>query len=233
MRRIARWSIRIAAAVAVVLAVVVALGLRCDRSARDVEARHATPPSRFVDVDGLRIHYRDRGKGPAIVLVHGSGSSLFTWEGWAAALAGEHRVVSLDLPGHGLTGPDPRNRYNMEAMAEVVSRFATAVGLAHFSVAGNSLGGGVAWHLALAHPEQVDKLILVDALAYPQKPPLVMRLFGTPVIGRITRWVTPRFAVAKSLHDVYGEPSRVTDARIDDYYDLLLRAATATRRASA
>ena len=223
MRRIARGIVRLLVALVLVVVVVLALGVRRDHAAADVEARRARPPSRFLEVDGLRIHYRDRGKGPPIVLVHGSGSSLYTWEGWAAALAGEHRVVSLDLPGHGLTGPDPRGRYDMGEMAELVDHFARALGLSRFSLAGNSLGGGVAWHLALAHPDHVDKLILVDALVYPQPPPLVMKLFALPVVGHITRWVTPRFMVAKSVRDVYGDPSRVTDARVDEYDDLLLR----------
>jgi pimeloyl-ACP methyl ester carboxylesterase len=219
MRKLGRWTGIVVAAIAVLLL----LGVRRDRPAAEVEARHAAPPSRFVQVDGMRVHYRDRGAGSAIVLLHGSSSSLFTWEGWAAALAPEHRVISLDLPGHGLTGPHPEGLYSLAEQAEFVDHFAAALHVERFSVAGNSMGGGIAWHYALAHPDKVDKLILVDALAYPQQPPALLKLFAVPVVGRIARWVTPRFTVARSVRDVYGDPSRVTEANIDRYDDLLLR----------
>ena len=120
----------------------------------------------------------------------------------------------MEIPGHGLTGPDPEGRYSLSEMAAFVD---------HFSLAGNSMGGGVAWHYALAHPEKLDKLILVDAYAYPQPPPAMMKLFTVPVVGRLATWITPRFAVARSVRDVYGDPSRVTDEGIDRYYELLLR----------
>jgi pimeloyl-ACP methyl ester carboxylesterase len=219
MRKLSRWILGLL----VVLVLAVALGIRRDRPAAEVEARHAAPPSQFIAVDGLRVHYRDRGSGPAIILLHGSNASLFTWEGWAAALSPEHRVVTLDLPGHGLTGPDPEARYSLPEMAELVDHFAAALKLEHFSLAGNSMGGGVALNYALAHPDKLDKLILVDAYAYPQAAPLALKLFALPGIGHLVRWLTPRFAVAKSVRDVYGDPTRVADAAVDRYEDLLLR----------
>jgi pimeloyl-ACP methyl ester carboxylesterase len=219
MRKLGRWLFRVLA----VLALLVALGIRRDRPAAEVEARYATPPSRFLAVDGMRVHYRDRGAGPPIVLLHGSNSSLFTWEGWAAALSPEHRVITLDLPGHGLTGPDPQARYSLAEMAELVDHFAAALELDRFSLAGNSMGGGVALHYALAHPDKLDRLILVDAYAYPQTPPPMLRLFTLPIVGQLTRWITPRFLVAGTVRQVYGDPSRVTDADIERYYELLLR----------
>ncbi|HEX6837906.1 MAG TPA: alpha/beta hydrolase [Polyangia bacterium] len=225
------WTVGVALLSLVALAL---LGVRCDRSAADVEARLATPPSRFFEVDGLRVHYRDRGTGPAIVLLHGSNSSLFTWEGWAADLARDHRVVTLDLPGHGLTGPDPRERYRPADMAAFVDAFVAALGLPRFSIGGNSMGGGVAWRYALLHPDKVERLILVDSAGQPrQEPqPFAFRLFTMPGAGRLVRWISPRFVVAKSLRDAYGDPGRVTDRLIDLYDDILLRAGNreATRR---
>src|SRR5580658_6892605 len=95
------WARRVGLGVLALVLVALAAGFRSDRDPALLEARYATLPSRFVEVDGLRVHYRDRGSGPAVVLVHGSNSSLFTWEGWAEALAVDHRVVTLDMPGHG------------------------------------------------------------------------------------------------------------------------------------
>jgi pimeloyl-ACP methyl ester carboxylesterase len=217
--------LRLAGGLLVVLVLLVPLGIRRDRPAAEVEARRFAPPSRFVDVDGLRVHVRDRGQGDAVVLLHGSNSSLFAWEGWAEALARDHRVVTLDLPGHGLTGPDPRGRYSAAAMAEVVVRLADRLGLQRFTVGGNSMGGDVAWHVALLHPERVERLILVDAAGYPRDEPrpLGFRLFSMPVVGHIVRFVTPRFMVRKSVRDAYGDPSRVSEARVDEYEDLILR----------
>jgi len=208
-----------------IVLLLLALAFRGDRSAAELEARYASPPSQFVEVDGLRVHYRDRGSGSPIVLLHGSNSSLFTWEGWAALLAPAHRVVTLDLPGHGLTGPDAKERYSAAEMAEVVDAFVSKIGLTRFALGGNSMGGSVAWHYTLAHPERVDKLILVDSagLAHREPRPPALRVAASPIFGGIARWVTPRFAVAASVRDVYGDRSKVTDATIDRYYDLLLR----------
>jgi pimeloyl-ACP methyl ester carboxylesterase len=221
MKRLTRWL----GWIFFVLLVIVLAGVRRDRPAREVEARNASPPSQFMTVSGLRIHYRDRGHGPAVVLLHGSNASLFTWEGWASALAPEYRVITLDLPGHGLTGPDPLARYSAEQMATVVDAFVQKLGVTRFALAGNSMGGNVAWHYALAHPDKLDALILVDSAGYPrdEPPPFAFRIMSSPVLGYLARYVTPRFMVARSVHEVYADPSRVSDDLVERYYDLLLR----------
>jgi alpha-beta hydrolase superfamily lysophospholipase len=119
---------RAAVALIVVAAAAILALVRFDLPAAELERRHATGASRFVDAAGLRVHVRDEGRGPALILIHGSMSSLFTWDGWAAELSRDLRVVRLDLPGHGLTGPDPRERYSPAAMAEVVVAVADALG---------------------------------------------------------------------------------------------------------
>lgn len=200
-----------------------ALGIRCDLAPSEVEARWGGPPSKFLVVDGLRVHYRDRGQGDVIVLLHGSNASLFTWEGWTEELAKHHRVIALDLPGHGLTGPDARERYTATEMAEVVDTFLATLGVQRFALAGNSMGGNVAWHYALAHPEKLAALILVDAAGLTQTAALPLRLQRGPVLGRVARWVTPRFMIARTVREVYGDPERVDDALIDRYYELIRR----------
>jgi pimeloyl-ACP methyl ester carboxylesterase len=209
----------------VVVVALAVLGFRFDRNPTVLEAKYATPPSKFVDVGGVRIHYRDRGSGPAIVLLHGSNSSLFTWEGWADTLAKDHRVVTLDLPGHGLTGPDPKARYSASEMAELVADFTRGIGLERFVLGGNSMGGNVSWHLAILHPERVERLVLVDSAGLPREEPkpFGFRLTSSPIFGPIVRWETPRFMVASSLRDAYGDPSRVHDDLVDRYYDMMLR----------
>lgn len=207
---------------------VLAIGLRFDIEPAALMEKYAGPPSRFVDVDGLRVHYRDRGPrdGPALLLLHGSAASLHTWEGWAAALSDRFRVVALDLPGHGMTGPYPAGGdYSLPGYAGFLDRFADRLGLQRFSLAGNSLGGTIAWTYAGLHPQRVERLILIDAAGYPR--PERRRFFGLlnlPGAELALRWFTPRFLVAATLRSVYADPSKVDDALVDRYRDLVLRA---------
>jgi len=222
--KIARIA-RVAGWVIALVLIALTAGIRGDLPAAEVEARRATPPSKFVTVDGQRAHYRDRGTGPAVVLLHGSNSSLLTWEAWANALAADYRVITVDLPGHGLTGPDPLARYSAAEMADFVERFLSTINVPRFTLVGNSMGGNVAWHYTLRHPDKVERLVLVDAAGYPreERAPFGFRVFSTPGLSWIARWVTPRFLIARSLRDAYGDPGRVTDARVEEYEDMMRR----------
>lgn len=222
---------------ALVFVAVLALGLFAARTpdlpAAALVAKYAQPPSKFMDLpSGAKVHYRDQGPrdAPVLVLLHGSNSSLFTWVPWVKLLSGEFRVVTLDLPGHGLTGPVPGDDYSPDGMAAFVDAFRTKLGLTHFFLAGNSMGGNVSTRYTLAHPEVVDRLILVDAsvvnhLLPPDrqpKLPIGFRLIRTPVIGHIAGVFTPRGIVEKSTRAVFGDPSHVTPEMVDRYYELLL-----------
>lgn len=211
---------RRALGVAAVLVVACVIGLiRPDLPAAAVAERYASGASQFVEVGGLDVHVRDQGSGPALVLLHGSNASLHTWDGWADELSDRFRVVTLDLPGHGLTGPDPRQRYDTDEMARFVDGFADVLGLRRFSIGGNSMGGAVAWHYAALHPDRVERLILVDAAGYPrQEPaPLVFRVARLPVLGELLTLLTPDALFEQNLRDVYGDPDQVTDELVDRY----------------
>ena len=198
---------------------------RPDIDAREVERRYATSESRFVTVQGVRTHYVDVGSGRPLVLIHGSNSSLYDWSGWTQRLRRDFRVISLDLPGHGLTGPDPRHRYRYVDQARFVDAFARAIGLRDYSVAGNSMGGSVAWHLALLQPRHVDKLILLDSVGLPREEPrpLMFRAYEWPVIDRLLTVFTPRESVAMALRDLFGNPDRVADADVERTWTRLRR----------
>ncbi|WP_338865229.1 alpha/beta hydrolase [Myxococcus stipitatus] len=221
MNRAGKWVVGLGLAGAAALA----LGVRKDRPAGEIESRRARTPSKFIDVNGLRTHYRDQGNGPTLVLLHGSNASLHTWEGWTDVLAREYRVITMDLPGQGLTGPDARNRYTPLDEVAWLDGFVRALGLEHFTLGGNSMGGGLAWRYTVLHPERVDRLILVDAfgLRREEKIPFSLRLYETPVLNQVVRWVTPRFMVKRTVQGTYGDPSRVTEAQVDLYEDMLLR----------
>ncbi len=217
----------------VMLAVLITLvmsGCARDKSVRDLRAKWAPPPSTFLTIDGMDVHMRDEGPrdDPApIILLHGTSASLHTWEGWVDGLKDKRRVISLDLPGFGLTGPFPNDHYDMDHYVSFLNDFLTNLHIKHYVLIGNSFGGNLAWHMALAHPSQVDRLVLVDAAGYDYQPksiPIGFRIAQMPLLNHIMEYVLPRRMVASSVRNVYADDSKVTSALVDRYYDLTLRA---------
>jgi len=210
------------------LAAGVALTWQPDRTVAELQARWAPPPSAFIRVMDMDVHYRDEGPRDdpqPIVLLHGTSSSLHTWDGWAADLSATRRVIRFDLPGFGLTGPSPDGDYSMARYTAFVSAMMQALGVTRYVLGGNSLGGEIAWETALANPARVDKLILVDAAGYPSRGslPIGFRLAQMPGISHISQYTLPRSVVEASVRDVYGDPSKVTPELVDRYFDLTLR----------
>jgi pimeloyl-ACP methyl ester carboxylesterase len=202
-----------------------------DLSPALLEARYTNAASRFLTVsDGTRVHVRDEGLqgGPVLVLLHGSNAALQSWEPWVRELAGRYRLVSLDFPGHGLTGPSVSRTYGGAAYVQVVDDVVRQLGINRFAVAGNSMGGAVAWQYAVAHPEKLTALILVDAAGYPRggegRPPLIFRLVRTPGVGEVLSRLPNRGLVESNLKDVIADDSLVTDAMVTQYSELLRRA---------
>jgi pimeloyl-ACP methyl ester carboxylesterase len=205
-----------------------------DRAVETLVARWAPPPSEFIDLKGQLVHYRDEGPrtDPApIVLLHGTSASLHTWEGWARALRGQHRVISLDLPAFGLTGPFAGayagQAYTGPNYARFVLDLLDRLAVSRFVVVGNSLGGEVAWRIAAAAPQRVARLVLVDAAGYPLSAdhiPLGWQIARLPVLGHVTEYLLPRPIIVQGLHAVYGDPARITDNLVDRYFELTLRA---------
>lgn len=213
-------------AVLLLLVVGVASLVRFDIPPERLKAKYAAPPSKFLDVGGLAVHYRDEGQGFPLVLLHGAASSLHTWEAWAQELSKDYRVIRLDLPGFGLTGPNSTKDYSMAWNVRFLATFLDKLNVPACYLAGNSYGGRIAWEFTYANPARVKKLILVDAGGYPVqgRKILAMRLARMPVIGWIAGHATPRFFVAMTIRQMYGDSRRVTDAVIDRYYDLILAA---------
>ena len=222
-------GVGIAAAITLGAAIFIAANWAPERSVADLQRRWAPPPSTFIDVAGLKVHLRDEGprndQSP-IVLLHGSGSSLHAWDGWADVLKRERRVIRFDLAGFGLTGPSPDGRYSPEADVRLVIAVLDKLGVAHCVLGGNSLGGAVAWRTALAEPERVDKLILVDAGGYPSQPtsmPIGVRLLRMPIPPALLEHTLPRFLVEQGFHNIYGDPSKVTQEQIERSIELTQR----------
>ena len=201
-----------------------------DLALDELKARWAQPPSRFVELDGMQVHLRDEGPRDdplPIVLLHGTSSSLHTWDGWARELSRKRRVIHFDLPGIGLTGPAPDADYRIERDVRFVASALDRLGVARCALAGNLFGGQIAWETALAHPERVEKLILVDAAGYPLQPlavPLGFRLARMPLLNRLAQHLLSRHVIESSLRSVYGDPNKVTPELVERYYQLTLRA---------
>ena len=182
--------------------------------------KYANELSGFTSIQGSRIHYRDQGSGTPLILLHGIGSSLHTWDGWVKTLKSEYRVIRLDLPGFGLTGADSTNDYSMKRYISVLHSFLKYLEIDEYYLAGNSMGGWLAWEYALDHPDEVKKLILIDAAGFitPDNPPKPLRL--SQKFKKRTSKGAPRFAVRKFLKQAYGDKNKVTDELVDRYYEL-------------
>jgi len=195
-----------------------------------LKVRWATPPSTFISVQGMQVHLRDEGPRDdptPLVLIHGTSASLHTWDGWATALTKQHRVIRFDLPGFGLTGPAPDGDYSLERYTRFVAATLDALALKRVVLGGNSLGGQVAWASALAFPERIARLILVDAAGYAfrsESVPIGFRIARLPGLSRLMENVLPRAMVESSVKNVFGNPGAVTPELIDRYYDLARRA---------
>lgn len=198
------------------------IGLRAFPLA-ELKQKYENEHSRYIDVDGTRVHYRIEGEGPTLLLLHGVLAQLQTWDGWVDDLKQHYQVVRLDLPGFGLTGPFARGEYTPQFAVEFFERVRQELGLERFHLVGNSLGGFISWYYAAHYPQHVDRLILIDPLSYPFKSPWIMRFVALPLIGTVTRFFAPRFIVKQNTLDVYGDSSLVTDEIVDRYYELLLR----------
>jgi pimeloyl-ACP methyl ester carboxylesterase len=218
-------------------------GYAPDTQAAQMERKYSNSASRFAELEpGLRVHYRDEGKpdGQPLVLIHGSNASLHTWEQWVAILGKNYRVISLDLPGHGLTGNNPAGVYDNASYVSVVDRLLAKLNVDKAVIGGNSMGGGVSWLYALEHPEKVEALLLVDASGQPYarsgELPLGFRLMRMPVIKEAVRFIAPRSIFESSIKTSMSVQSKIDDKLVDRYWELNRypgnRAATMQRFSS-
>jgi pimeloyl-ACP methyl ester carboxylesterase len=200
-----------------------------DKPVSELKARWAQPPSQFVAVGGMQVHLRDEGPrdDPApVVLLHGTSASLHTWQGWTEALRDQRRVIRFDLPGFALTGPQPQDDYSIDAYARFVVAMLDHLDVQKVVLGGNSLGGQIAWTVAAAYPQRVERLVLVDAAGYPFEPksiPVGFQLARMPALAPLMQKSLPRSMVENSVRNVYGDPAKVTPELVDLYFDMTVR----------
>ena len=195
----------------------------------ELKTKYAEPPSSFIELNGMEVHCRDEGNASdsiPIVLIHGTSSSLHTFNDWANVLKNGRRVIRMDLPGFGLTGPFQDNNYAIENYVGFIHNFLVSKGVEKCILGGNSLGGEIAWRFTADNPQRVEKLILINAAGYPlesKSKPIAFRLARTPVLKNVLTFITPRSLVKSSVENVYFDQSKVTDPLVDRYFDLTLR----------
>ena len=225
--------LRVVGVLLMLTALAVPLSRAPDRAVETLVARWAPPPSDFVDIKGQLVHLRDEGPrddATPIVLLHGTAASLHTWEGWVKALREKRRVITLDLPGFGLTGPFigqyTRGDYRGDTLARFVIDVLDALHLQRVVMGGNSLGGEVAWRVATLAPQRVDRLILVDSSGTKFEPDslgLGFVVARIPGVNVVFEHILPRALVAQTVLSVYGDPAKVSAELVDRYYELTLR----------
>lgn len=191
--------------------------------------KYMNSSSSFLLVDEMNVHYRDQGDKKdsiPIVLIHGTGSSLHTYDNWTKELIINHRVIRMDLPGYGLTGPFPNRDYSYNNYVAFLKVFLEKIGVKSCILAGSSLGGNIAWRFTIENSEMVDNLILIDAAGYPMKSksiPLAFTIAKIPVIQNIFKFITPRFIAKVSVENVYRDKTKVNEELVDRYFELTLR----------
>jgi pimeloyl-ACP methyl ester carboxylesterase len=198
---------------------------RADIPYETLAAQYENAQSRYVDLpSGVRMHYREQGvDGPKLLLIHGYSSSLETWEPWVERLGDEYRLISIDLPGHGLTQAPAVYSPSIEAFTDLVEEFAQTQGLTQFAIAGNSMGGNIAWQYTLAHPERIDALILVDASGFPeagdaqQNEPLAFKLLRNPAARTVIRDLDITSLVREGLQKSFSDPAIADETMVTRY----------------
>jgi pimeloyl-ACP methyl ester carboxylesterase len=205
---------------------------KSDIAASKNHKKYFTAESKYIEINNNKVHVRVVGKGAPVLLIHGSFSSLHTWEVWQEKMKRDFTTISIDLPGHGLTGPNSEQQYNTDYNANLLWQLLHKLNYDTVAIAGNSMGGQVAYKMALKKPEQVTKLILINSSGASHKADTadfkdqnsfsVFSLINHPVFSKLMTSITPRFLFKMSLEQVYHDQSKITEEKIQMYYDLML-----------
>jgi pimeloyl-ACP methyl ester carboxylesterase len=200
--------------------------IRLDLPRASLVARYADSRSQFAALaDGSVAHVRLQGPpgAPVVVLLHGAMNSLQSWDYWGPRLAERFRVISIDAPGHGLTGPTVSGDYRRAGMVSFVHAVLNCLGIKREAIVGHSMGGGVAAEYAEQYPDEPWALVLIDAAGIPRT---AGEGSGLDAVARnallrpLLRWSLPRWLIARGLRKIVADPSVVTDGMIDRIFDL-------------
>ena len=194
-----------------------------DLERAELAGRYGAPSAQSVVVDGLTVYYKDSGPkdAPALLFLHGFGSSLQTWDDWSAKLDPQYRVIRLDLPGFGLTGAHPAQDYSEATDVAILTHFVDKLGLNQFSVIGHSMGGKMAWSLAASQPDRVQALVLMAPDGFPEVKDIGSKPYEVPAIMGLIQYFLPKYLVQKSIEPAFADPHMLNEALVNRYHDML------------
>lgn len=174
-----------------------------------LKEKYLTPASKFYQVDDVKVHVRDEGSGPVIVMLHDAGSSLQVWDSWAKTLSKTYRVIRIDEPGNGLSGTYPSGEYVPDRIAKTVGSLIEQMALGPVTLVGGTFGGYYAARYAVQHPQQVQGLVMIAPAGYPAKLPAMLTYY---LHNNDDNQTPPAVALplyAPSFKQTYGDPSRI------------------------
>ena len=181
------------------------------RPLSELTEKYTDESSKFVAVDSVVMHYQDEGFGDPILMLHGEHSSLHVWDAWADRMKNDFRVIRLDLPGHGLTGPDEStDTYDLEYMTAKVEAFMDKLGLDDVQLVGASYGGFIAWNFAKENPDRVTSMVLVDSTGFDQDVHPVLGYNTIPLLAGLNSWTLPRYKVKDRLETMFADDEKIT-----------------------
>jgi len=196
-----------------------------DKSKAELEKIYGSSQTAYVSALGVQLHYQDTGPSKnaiPILFLHGFGASLQTWDTWAQALSEDYRVISVDLPGFGLTGEDPSGIYTDQRSVEVLEAFLKELKIPKVVLVGNSMGGKFAWQFAARYPNQVSKLVLISPDGYASPGIAYGKKTEVPAIAELYRYFFSKMFLVMNLKPAYADPNTLNDALVNRYYDLML-----------
>jgi pimeloyl-ACP methyl ester carboxylesterase len=190
----------------------------------ELRRRYTQSGSRFVKIMGADVHYIDEGSGDIVVMIHGFASSLHTWNRVADELKRDHRVIRLDLPPFGVTGPLRSSTGKIETMnlptyRRFIDTFMQALGISRATLVGNSLGGLISWDYAVRHREAVEKLVLIDSAGFPMKLPIYIGLFNSALVRVSSPWWLPEAIIKSAVRNVYGDSRKIDAVTLRRYVE--------------
>ena len=228
------YAVLVTIGLIVVLLLFSSLMIATDLTKQELIDEYANEKSFFYFLpSGAEVHIRDEGNKdkPPLILLHGANGSLHNWEKLVSELENDYRLISFDLPGHGLTGATPQEDYSNIAMANFTRE---VIGLYDFdtvTLVGHSAGGGVALRYALMYPREVDAMVLVSSSGMQRdegdSPGGAYALTRSSIGLSLLRYFTPKFMLAGTLKGQVGDPDNfVTDEMVTRYWKLLRMAGS-------
>lgn len=195
-----------------------------DKPRAELEALYLEDVGDLRMIDGVRLHVREAGDtdAPALIMLHGFGASLHTFDGWSAELDDAFTVIRIDLPGSGLSYPDPTGDYSDERAVQLLAALMDELGLARAALIGNSIGGRIAWRMAAMYPQRVSALVLVSPDGFASEGFEYGKAPEVPAVMGLMRYALPKSVLAMNLAPAYADANKLSEDRVTRYHDLML-----------